>query len=135
MDVNDFFYLKQFDNHFIDNFLNTLMNKKLLKKHYTSKDVQYFDIQIGLDEDFIFSNFNTRDINDVTLIKLSEVCIKNAISLQPIADILNEVRSKSNYYPVLKNAKVYLKTDDIEHIIKVNYYITIALVPDHLTLI
>lgn len=133
MNVKDFFYLNSYDHHYPDSFLSNLIDKKILKRHYTINDAHYYDIQIELDEKFIFENFQTYNINDVTLKHLSEVCVRNAISLQPLADLLSEVRVKSFYYPILRNAKIFLK-HDLDNEIKINYYITIVLVPDHLDL-
>lgn len=109
MNPKDFFYLEKFDEHFIDNFHNSLIEKEILKKHYTESNIHYFDIQIEIDEKFIFENFQTYNINDITLKRLSEVCIRDIITLQPISDLLNSVRTRSDYYPVLRNTKVFLK--------------------------
>lgn len=134
MNVQDFFYLAHYDNHFVDNLLTTLLNRKLLKKHYsTSDNVHFFDLQLLLDEKFFLENFDTPDINEVTLIRLSKVCVQNAITVQPISDIINEVRIKSSFYPLLKNAKISLLHDDVSKQIKVDYAVTIVLIPDHLS--
>lgn len=130
MDVHDFFYLAHYDNHFIDNFLNMLMNKKILKRHYTKGNIHCFDLQIAIDEDFILENFGTSDINDIKLRNLSDVCIANVVSIQPISDIINDVRVKSDFYPHIESVKMFLKHDDLEKEIAINYYITIHLVPD-----
>lgn len=132
MDVQDFFYLARYDTHFVENFMSQLIHNKMLKRHYSTNGVHYFDLHFSLDENFIFDNFGTRNINEVTLIRLSKACIQNATTIQPMSDLINEVRVKSNYYPVLKNAKIYLDQDDSSKMILISYKVTIMLVPDHM---
>lgn len=132
MNVRDFFYLERYDRNFISNFLNKLLNQKLLTKHYSKDGSHYFEIKFILTEKFLLEHFNTSDINDITLLDLSNVCVANAISIQPLCDLINDVRSKSNYYPMLTHPRVRLNEDNDAKIIEICYSITIALIPDHL---
>lgn len=134
MNVDDFFYLAHYDDHFVDNLLTNLINQNYLRSHKLINNIHHFNLCFEFDEKFVQKNFNTKDIGELSLSQISKNCVKQCFSLETISEILEDVRVKSNYYPVLAEAKIVLNYEHSVKSVNITYCVKLLLVPDDVDL-
>ena len=134
MNVDDFFYLAHYDDHFVDNLLTNLINQNHLRSHELIDGIHHFNLCFEFDEKFVQKNFNTDDIGSLSLSQISKNCVKQSFSLESISEILEDVRIKSSYYPIIAEAKIVLNYENSIKSVKIIYYVKLLLVPDNVDL-
>lgn len=111
MNYKDLLYFENYNSNFLEDFISYLECQFYLIDYIKQNNEHYFILQINVDKLFVNEMVKMKDIAEMTLTTMNQVCVEKFEELIPIRKMISKVVSESNYISHIRKARLVFQYD------------------------
>ena len=111
MNYKDLLYFESYNSNFVEDFIPYLETHFSLIDHIKQDTEHYFILQINVDKLFVNDMVKMKDIAEMTLTTMQQICVNQFEELIPIRKMTTKIATESNYVPNIRKARLIFQYD------------------------